>query len=484
VGQQLKVAVIGAGFAGIATARALKREGFEDFVVLERSAGPGGTWWDNHYPGAEVDSPSHMYSFSFLPNDWTRTHARQPELQAYMERAIREEGLTGHFRFGVTVRSLTWDDDAAGYHVETDDETVDGLYHGVISAVGFFNTPNIPAWATSSDFRGQVFHSSRWPHDLDLRGKRVGVVGVGSTALQVVSETAKVADRVLVFQREPNWIIPKGDRDLTLRQRRRLRRRIPRTFTRFLQFLSTERERIGGRHSRAGTGTNKRLAALAKRHLHEALADRPDLIEKMTPHHPFLGKRPGVNDTFYRAIKRENVEVIPYAVEKLAGTGPVDASGTEHAVDVVVLATGFRAAEYLSSLKVTGPGGKDLHRTWAGEPSAFLGICVPGFPNFFMCYGPGTNTSPLVFFFERQGRYAAKSLREMERRGATTVEVKATYARVFDAWMQRRLSRTLWARTDNYFRSESGRVVTQWPVSATFYATLARTLRRPSSSYR
>jgi len=476
--RQLKVAVIGAGFAGIAAAVALKRRGF-DFTVFEKAPGPGGTWWYNRYPGAEVDSPSHIYSFSFSRNDWSRTHARQPELQSYMERTIREQGIGSRFRYGVQVRRLVWDEARSGYLVYTDGDVQGEFFDAVISAVGFFNEPNIPRWAAASPYTGQLFHSSRWPDALDLGGKRVGIVGTGSTSVQIVTEAAKTAASVHVFQREANWVLPKGDRDLTIRERRRLRRTIPRLRTRLSRFLETEVDRVGGRHSRQGTAANTRLAEAAAEHLRAAFAGHPELLAAMTPHHPFQGKRPVVNDTFYPTLLRENVEVVPYAVERLSERGAVDSQGAEHQLDVIVLATGFRATKYLSGLQVIGRGGVDLHEHWAGEPAAYLGIAVPGFPNFFMCYGPGTNTSPLVYLFEKQAAFAAKALATLRRRSkAASVEVDHFAADIYDAWLQHKVRSTLWATTSNYFRSASGRVVTQWPVSASFYSFLTRATRR------
>jgi len=477
-----RVAVVGGGFGGIAAGVMLRRAGIEHFDIFERSAGVGGTWWDNRYPGAEVDTPSFIYSFSFDRYVWRRTHAQREEIQEYLERTVDEQGLRQHLQLGVTVDSAVWDDTRHEYDVSL----ADGRrlrYHALISAVGFLNKPRMPSWPGACRFNGQIVHTALWPEALELAGKRVAVVGTGSTSVQLVSELAPKVARLTVFQRQPNWVLPKGARDYTERERHRYRRPWRYWLAWARQFVKSESGRFGGHEATVGKGANRRRRDAALAHLREQLEDRPDLLELVTPDYPFFGKRPVINDTYYPALLRDNVTLVPHPVAAVDQRGVTDSTGTCHEVDVVVAATGFEAANYLSSLRITGRGGVDLHEHWNGEPEAFLGVMVPRFPNFFMLYGPNTNAGPVVLFLECQARFAASCIRRAVRLGGARVEVKTAWASGYNRLLQRRLSSTVWGSTDNYFKSASGRVVTQWPSSASVYWLLARILRPLGTTY-
>src|SRR5215470_19370943 len=228
-----RVAVIGAGFSGIAAGVALKRRGTTDFVMFDGAPGVGGTWWHNRYPGAEVDLESHVYSFSFAPADWSRTYARRHELQRYLESVVDAFGLRRHLVLNEKVESVTWADDRGEYVITTSSGTDHGPFRAVISAVGFLSVPRLPTLALEeTQFSGVVCHTARWPDGLDLAGKRVGVLGTGSSAVQVVAAAAGCAAEVKVFQREPNWLLPKGSRDFSAAERRRRRRPVSRRWQR------------------------------------------------------------------------------------------------------------------------------------------------------------------------------------------------------------------------------------------------------------
>lgn len=477
-----RVAVVGAGFGGIAAGVMLRRAGIEHFDIFERSAGIGGTWWDNRYPGAEVDTPSFIYSFSFDRYVWRRTHAKREEIQEYLERTVDEQGLRQHLQLGVTVDSAVWDDTRHEYDVSL----ADGRqlrYHALISAVGFLNKPRMPSWPGAGRFTGQIVHTAQWPEALELAGKRVAVVGTGSTSVQVVSELAPKVAGLTVFQRQPNWLLPKGARDYTEREKHRYRRPWRYWLAWAHQFVKSESGRFGGHEATVGKGANRRRHAAALAHVREQLKARPDLLELVTPDYPFFGKRPVINDTYYPALLRDNVTLVPHPVVAVDERGVTDSAGACHQVDVVVAATGFEAANYLPNLRVTGRDGLDLHEHWNGEPEAFLGVMVPRFPNFFMLYGPNTNAGPVVLFLECQARFAASCIRRTARIGGARVEVKAAWTSRYNRLLQRRISSTVWGSTDNYFKSPSGRVVTQWPSSASVYWLLARVLQKSATSY-
>ncbi len=471
----MRVAVIGAGFSGIAAGVALKRRGIADFTIFDRAPGIGGTWWHNRYPGAEVDLESCIYSFSYAPGDWSRTHASRAELQRYLERVVGTFGLHPHLRLGETVHEVTWLEDRGAYQITSASGAPLGCFHAVISAVGFLSVPRIPPLAREgAGFTGVVCHTAQWPDGLDLAGKRVGVLGTGSSAVQVVAEAARCAAEVRVFQREPNWLLPKGSRDFTARERRVNRHPLVRRWHRFSLYLRYDARQLRMSHARRNGRVNARRRRAAEAFLADSLAGHPELRQLLTPSFPFEGKRTVLSDDYYQTLLQPHVTLVPHGVKGLSATGVVDDNGNRHALDVVVLATGFDAASYLASLKVTGAGGRDLHEVWAGGPWAFLGMMVPGFPNFFIMYGPNTNSVPLVSFYQAQARFAAGAIARLAARGARDVQVSPAAAGLYDRWLQRALRRTVWAQTDSYFRSRTGRIVSQWPFNASQYLIAAR----------
>ena len=475
------VAVVGAGFGGIATGVKLRRAGIRTFTIFESSLGVGGTWWDNTYPGAEVDVGSHLYCFSFKPHDWTRTHARQPELQKYLEETVDEFGLRPHLRLGVAAESAVWDDDRHVWTVRLDDGSTHE-FHVLVSAVGFLNVPRYPDWPGLDTFAGPAFHTARWEHQHDLSGKVVAVVGTGSSATQVVPAIQPIVERCYVFQREPGWVMPKGERDLTAEQRAELTRTWRRRQERWRQKLVLEKSLWGGRLYRPGSTLNAQREAFCRSYIDRQFAARPDLRAAVTPTYPYPGKRPVLASTFYPALKQPNVELVPHAVAAVTPGGLVDATGAERAVDVIVLATGFQAANYLARLRVVGRGGRSLQERWAGEPRAYFGITVPGFPNFFMLYGPGTNGGELVTMLESQADYAVRAVRRMVRERVTAVEVRPSFERAWYRWLQSRMQGTSWTTTNNYFRSPTGKIVTQWPSGNLVYRVVTKLLGRVSET--
>lgn len=472
-----QVAIVGGGFAGIAAAVKLRRAGIETFTIYEKSAGIGGTWRDNTYPGCEVDTNSLLYSYSFTRPDWSRTHVRQAELQTYLDGVVDEFHLRRHFCLGVSVDDARWDEATHTYRLRLGDGTV-STCHVLISAVGFLNVPRYPDWPGLDRFRGPKFHTARWEHEHDLHGKRVAIVGTGSSAAQIVPEIATVADRVLVFQREPGWVMPKGDRDYTTEERAELRRPMHWRRERLKQLQRVEKSLWRRGIYRPGSKINATCEQICRDYIATEFADRPELQEALTPNYPYWGKRLIMASTYYPALKRDQVELVPKAVTSVTEHGVVDADGVEYLVDVLVMATGFQPTKYLAHLGVTGRDGRSLHEHWADEPRAFLGITVPGFPNFFMLYGPGTNGGEIVWMLERQAELAVRSVKRMMRSDTTAIEVKRRWADQYDRWLQSSMDGTSWAVSNNYFKTPSGKIVTQWPYSPLTYAALTGLLGR------
>ena len=478
-----RVVVIGAGFGGIAAGVKMKGAGIHTFTIYESSLGIGGTWWDNTYPGAEVDVGSHLYCFSFKPHAWTRTHAKQAELQKYLEETVDEFGLRPHLQLGVTVKSATWDDARHVWTITLDDGRVEEC-HVLISGVGFLNVPRYPEWPGLDTFGGPAFHTARWEHQHDLTGTVLAVVGTGSSASQLVPALQPIVKHLYLFQREPGWVLPKGDRDFTDEERAAFGRRWPRVRERWRLRWLLERNLWNGAIYRPGTKANQAREDLCRSYINRKFADRPDLRAAVTPTYPYPGKRPVLASTFYSALKKPNVELVPRAVTAVTPTGIVDADGVERAADVIVMATGFQPTNYLARLRVVGRGGQTLQEHWAGEPRAYLGITVSGFPNFFMLYGPGTNGGDIVSMLEAQADYAVRVMKRMQRAGVTAIEVKPRFEDTWYRLLQKTMVGTSWTMSKNYFTTESGKVVTQWPYGNTHYQVLARLLGRVSETMR
>jgi cation diffusion facilitator CzcD-associated flavoprotein CzcO len=477
-----RVAIIGAGFSGLAAAMALLRKGIDEFVIFERENGIGGTWWHTRYPGAEVDLESHIYSFSHERNDWSRTHADWREIQRYLERVADKWDIPRHIRFNEAVLDVSWSDGDHTYAVTTASGSDHGVFTAVVSAVGFLNIPIYPPFARDdNEFEGPMCHTSRWIDGLDIAGKAVGVVGTGSSAVQVVSEAESTASEVKIFQLEPNWVLPKGSRDFTPMERRLNKIPLIYRLRRAKLYLDYDRRQLGSGHARSGGRDNRRRYKKALDFIHRELGARPDLVELVTPEFPFESRRTVLSDTYYAALCSPRVTLIPHGVKGLTRTGAVDANGDEHNLDILVLATGFDAANYLGNFEVHGRGGAELHGAWHGEPQAFLGMMVPGFPNFFIMYGPNTNAVPLVSFYEAQAAFAASLISRAAKSGKTVIDVRDRAYVIYNDWMQTRLSKTVWAQTSSYFRagpSRTGRIVSQWPIGQTPYIAATKLLRR------
>jgi cation diffusion facilitator CzcD-associated flavoprotein CzcO len=477
-----RVAIIGAGFSGIAAAIALRKKGIEDFVIFEQAEGIGGTWWHNRYPGAEVDLESHIYSFSYERHDWSRTHADWREIQTYLDGVAHKWDLPRRIRFSETVQDVSWSDTDHTYAVTTSSGTDHGAFTGVISAVGFLNIPLYPPFAREdNEFGGPLCHTSRWIDGLDMTGKSVGVLGTGSSAVQIVTEAEKTAAEVKIFQLEPNWVLPKDSRYFTPRERQLNKIPLVYAWRRYKLYIDYDRRQLGSSHARSDGRDNKRRRKKSVEFLRRELGLRPDLMELATPEFPFESRRTVLCDTYYAALRSPKVTLVPHGVKGLTRTGAVDANGDEHNLDIIVLATGFDAANYLGNYQVHGQGGAELHSTWHGEPEAFLGMMVPRCPNFFIMYGPNTNSVPLVSFYEAQAGFAASLISRAAKTGKTVIDVRRSAFVIYNDWLQAQLAKTVWAQTSSYFRAgtgHTGRIVSQWPFGATPYILATKLLRR------
>ena len=468
------VGIIGAGPGGLALGIFLKKAGFRDFTIFDREDGVGGTWRTNTYPGLACDVKSHLYSYSFDLNPrWTRLWSGQSEILEYFERCARRYNLGPNLVLNTEIRSANWDPDSTRWCLTT----ATGAQHRfdvVVSAVGLFTQPVMPKLVEEEPFAGTLMHSARWDHTVDLNQSRVAVLGTGSTASQLVPQLAKVAAKVYSVQRSPTWILPKPDRAYSDRERW--------AFAHVPLAKKLYRARLWLRSEanisviENGSDKTHQFKALAVGLLESAVSDQ-ELRDKLTPDHPLglqtagvlVGIHPGVDATERRG------GVQPRAVA--AGRSLVTVDGTELNVDVVVCATGYAAADYLGQIDVVGEGGTSLRETWRDGAYAYLGMVVPGFPNFFMLYGPNTNvgSNSVIFMLEAQARYIVRALKHMRRRRRCYVAVRPRTMADFIAKIDRWMAGTVWTtQCSNYFRAANGRVVTQWPRSARSFWTMTR----------
>ncbi len=469
-----QVAIIGAGFAGLGMAIKLKERGVTDFVVLERAGEVGGTWRENTYPGCACDIKSDLYSFSFAPNpDWSHTYARQPEILDYLKRCVGDFGLTPHLRLRHEVRAAVWDEARALWRVETSGGTFTA--RALVSGHGPLNAPKWPKIPGLDTFEGAKFHSARWDHGVDLRGKRVGVIGTGASAIQFVPELQKEVGQLTVFQRTPPWIVPRGDGP-TSKRRRRLFRRVPllQRLSRARVFALAEFQHLG--FSRPGM--NKLVEKAAREHL-EAQVEDPELRAKLLPDYRIGCKRILVSDDYYPALTQPNVELVTDAVTRVRGDSIITAGGRERAFDVLIGGTGFYATEPPVARLIYGRGGRSLTDVWSPHLEALHGTTVAGFPNLFLLVGPNTGLghNSIVYIIEAQIGYILQALSHMERKGLVALEPTPQAQADYNDRLQEKLRSSIWVQGGcvSYYLDATGRNSTLWPERA---ANFRRLLRR------
>jgi cation diffusion facilitator CzcD-associated flavoprotein CzcO len=464
------IAIAGAGFGGIGLAIALKKAGIESFTIYERAAEVGGVWRDNAYPGAACDVPSRLYSYSFEPEyPWSTAYGRGPEIKSYIERCVAKYGLAPHIRFGANIVSAAFDAAAREWRLETagGERIAADVF---VSAVGLFNKPALPDIPGRESFAGPSFHSARWNHDVDLRGKTVAVIGTGASAVQFVPAIAKDVARLHLFQRTPQYVMPKIVRDDDIATGSRLAH----AWERFRLFLTFEK--AGRRRGSDRLIAESQAAFLA--YLAAKVPD-PDLRAKLTPAYRWGCKRVLQSNDWYDALVRDNVEVVTTPIEAIAPEGVRTTDGTLRKADVVIYGTGFTPTDYLASMRVAGTGGRMLAEAWRDGAEAYLGITVAGFPNFFIMYGPNTNTvTSIIFMLENQARYIVSAVGRLARTGGT-MDLRPDVLRRYNDDVQRRLNRTVLVDADcaSYFRTASGKVTTNWPGWLTEYWCRTRRVR-------
>ena len=457
--------MIGAGPGGICAGITLARAGITDFVIVEKAAGVGGTWWHNRYPGAECDVQSHLYSFSFeLKSDWSRPYSGQLEIREYVEEVARKHGMLPYCRFEQEVKSLRWDEGTALWRVEM----ADGhrlAARSVISAIGMFNDIALPEIAGLDDFAGTLFHTARWKDGHDLTGERVALIGSAASAVQTAPEIAGVVAQLDLYQRTPQWVLPKKDEPFSEAELAHfrahpeavdaLRAEIYREVERFVLFQDAEL-----------------LAASeeAGRRQIEAVND-PDLRRRLTPSWRYGCRRPLLSNLYYPIFNRPNVRLVDEGIERVVPEGVITARGELRRIDTIILATGFETTRYLAALDVTGRGGVHIREAWRDGAIAHLGITTAGFPNLFMLYGPNTNNNSLITMLELEAGYAVRHIRRMLDERIAWMDVRPSAMAAYNEQLQKDIAGIPVWRSDcgGYYRAPSGRIVTQFPYTMTTY---------------
>ncbi len=481
------IAIIGTGFAGLCMGIRLKQAGRDDFVIYESGDGVGGTWRDNTYPGAACDVPSHLYSFSFEQNPgWSAMFSAQPEILAYLERCADKYDLRRHIQLRTKVTEARFDEARGRWSLGLTDADSEGpprqaTHRYVVSATGGLSQPKLPDIPGLDSLAGSAFHSARWDHEVDLTGKRVAVIGTGASAIQIVPRLAKKAAQLTVFQRTPAWVLPKPDRPISPLERRLYAalppaQRLQRTW---LYWTHEARAIAFIKYPRLLASLSKLVA----RKLNKVIPD-PELRAKLTPDYTLGCKRILISNDYYPALRRDNVEVVTQGIERIIPAGIVCADQARE-FDVIVLCTGFKAAEDVVSYAIYGLEGQALDEVWRGGAEAYLGTSISGFPNLSLLVGPNTGLghNSMIFMIESQVNHAMSCVETLSERDLCYVDVRPEVQDRFNRRLQARMGDTVWqAGCDSWYLASGGKNTTLWPGFTVEFR--ARTRRIKLEDYR
>lgn len=460
---QYKAIIIGAGFAGLCMAIKLKQAGIHEFVVLEKGIDVGGTWFFNRYPGAACDVPSCAYSYSFEPNpNWSRHYAQQPEIEAYIHHCVAKYDLADHIVCQQAVSEVRWSEGL--WNVTTEDGQQRNAQF-VMSAVGQLNSPSMPAIEGMDSFLGASFHSARWDQSVDLEGRRVAVIGAAASAVQLIPEVAKQAAHLAVFQRTPNYLIPRLDRQY-LDLERWLFKYVPGVQKLYRWLIFNQGEKIIFPTMRRKRWSQKLMAKLARWQLNRQVSD-PILKEKLTPQYEIGCKRILMCDDYYPALMRPNVSLETSPIKAITPAG-VQTEAGEFACDAIIYATGFKAAEFLRGIEVFGREGQSLHQKWAHTTPAYRSVCIAGFPNFFTLYGPNSNlgSNSIIAMIEAQVGFIMQCVLAVEGGAKSTIEVTETAELRYQDWLKSSLAGTVWLQNcQSWYKNAQGGLNNNWPWS-------------------
>ncbi len=490
--ETMSAIVIGAGISGLLASLRLKTAGIPH-IVVEKAGEVGGTWRDNIYPGAGVDTPSYLYSYSFFPRDWSRHYAKQEEVLEYLKDFVDHYGLREFIRFNTEVEQARYDESQSRWEVtlrsgDGEPETVTAEI--VISAVGLLSRPSVPDIPGRETFDGEIFHSAEWPAGVSAKDKRVAVIGTGASAMQIIPGIVNDAAAVKVFQRSPQWIAPAPNYNVELTgDTHWLMRHVPYYYEWYrlrLAWIINDRIHSSLRIDPTWDDAGESINATNQRHrqhfvdyIVQQLDGRVDLQEKVIPTYPPFGKRMLLDNGWFNALKQPHVDLIVEDVVQIDRDGVRTADGSHHEVDMIVLATGFQAQKYLFPMDIIGKGGSSLEEVWDGDDArAYLGMTVPDFPNLFILYGPNTNAAggSYVFLAECQTRYVVELLDHMRAEGIRSIEPRRDVHDQYNERVDELNTEMIWSfpKMSNYYRNSRGRVVTNLPWRVVEYWDMTR----------
>jgi len=464
--------IVGAGFAGIAAAVKLREAGIDDFIIAEKTGGISGTWYDNTYPGAACDVPSHLYSYSFAPNpNWSRRFSPSDEIREYVEDVVKNYDLEKHIRAHTEILSAVFDENAALWHVKTKSgETIIARF--LIASVAMLGTPKLPDIAGMDSFKGDQFHSARWDKSVDLKGKRIAVIGSAASTIQIAPAIAKTCSAVAIFQRTPNWIIPRADRKYSEFEKT-IFVRLPFVMKLSRLSLFLYLELMFYKVFKNKGWVNKYFARMANKLRANKIKD-PELRGKLTPDYPIGCKRVLLSDDYYDTINRDNVELITDGIKRITKGGVKLVNGRDVDVDIIAYATGFQATEFLPHLDLTGAGGAKLS-DWRKNPKAHKGLVIPDMPNAFFLLGPNTvlGHASMILMIEAQVPYMVKLMQKIDN-GKYFI-VKPDVVKTYNDRIQARLKTSIWATAcQSWYKAEDGTIPTLWPYPTYTYKNMMR----------
>ncbi len=477
--KNFKVLIIGAGESGLCAGIKLQALGIP-FVIIEKNRTVGGTWYENRYPGCGVDTPNHFYCYSFEPNhDWSRHFSPRQELWQYLERCADKYDVRRHIRFNTEVAQAVFDENAQRWKItlHTGEEM---QANALVCAVGQLNRPHIPDIPGLAEFRGPKFHTGAWDDSVQLAGKRVALIGTGASGMQAGPSIAPQVGHLSIFQRSPHWAIHNPNYHATVKEGMKWALKHLPFYSQWLRFqlfwasadglyASLQVDPSWPTPDLSLNATNHGMREKLVEHIRSELNDDPELVRKAVPMYPPYGKRMLRDNHWYRMLTRPNVSLVTDPIDHVEPDGILTKDGTKHPLDVLILATGFQANRMTWPMRIAGRGGRTLRELWGeDDPRAYLGITVPGFPNFFVMYGPNTNLAhggSAIFHSECQTRYTLLALRELLENGHAAMEVKQEVHDAFNRRVDEVHAKMVWSHrgVGSWYKNKRGRVFATSP---------------------
>jgi cation diffusion facilitator CzcD-associated flavoprotein CzcO len=474
--QQYQLIIVGAGMSGLCMGIQAKQAGINDFVILEKSQDLGGTWLNNRYPGAHCDVPSHLYSFSFAPkSDWSQKFASAPEIHAYMHECAQRFKLQPHFRFGCAITSARFDAKCNRWEVTTSEGNELSAQFLVLSTAPL-NEPNMPTIPGIETYKEPIFHTAQWPKNIDLTGKRVAIIGSAASAVQVVPQLAPSVASLTIYQRTPNWILPRGNISYSAMSLKLFNFAVVQKLYRGFLFCLHETNRLGfSRGTFFSSITSGLATSLAKHHLKKQISDS-HLLSLLSPQYNFGCKRVLVSDDFYPSLNRPNVKVVTEPIISIDPSGICTSTQKQFSHDAIICATGFKLDHLAHAVSIKGLNGHNLQSLFKDGPKAYLGTVLPQMPNLFVLLGPNTATghTSTLLYIEAQVKMTMQLIAALNDRKKARMVVKQDVFETYDQQLQARFAFTSWSGSClSWYKTEAGRNIVIWPGSTRqFWKTL------------